>query len=187
MIILELDGVNGVALPPEGVADALVIRVGHGHGDEVEGAAHDVLVEEFMREVKVLQRGGARNEAAVVGVGGGREPVDVGSEDSLPFGHGEGGESRGEGRRHARRKLPLQTNMSQFWLYTTEMSIFDPPVWVARRFFTEQCLDDRVVLSRLQLRMQSLRVKYQCMQISHPLHIMSRQVLHYDGGSDRLH
>ncbi|KAJ7099779.1 hypothetical protein C8R44DRAFT_747695 [Mycena epipterygia] len=91
MIILELDGVNGVALPPEGVADALVMRVGRGCGDEVEGAAHDVLVEEFMREIKVLRRRGARNEAAVVGVGGGREPVDVGSEESSPFGHGEGG------------------------------------------------------------------------------------------------
>ncbi|KAJ7099763.1 hypothetical protein C8R44DRAFT_747682 [Mycena epipterygia] len=91
MIILELDGVNGVALPPESVADALVMCIGRGCGDEVEGAAHDVLIEEFMCEVKLARRREARNEAAVVGVGGGREPVDVSSEESSPFGHGEGG------------------------------------------------------------------------------------------------
>ncbi|KAJ7098968.1 hypothetical protein C8R44DRAFT_748034 [Mycena epipterygia] len=91
MVILELGDVRGIAFAPEGVADALVMRVRRGRGDEVEGAAHDVLVEEFM----------ARYEAAVVGLRGGREPVDVGSEESSPFGHGEGGECNGDGRRHS--------------------------------------------------------------------------------------
>ncbi|KAJ7116998.1 hypothetical protein C8R44DRAFT_738867 [Mycena epipterygia] len=66
VVILELGDVRGVAFAPEGVADALVMRVGRGRGDEVEGAAHRVLVEDFMRDLR--RRRGAHCDAAVIGV-----------------------------------------------------------------------------------------------------------------------
>ncbi|KAJ7098964.1 hypothetical protein C8R44DRAFT_748031 [Mycena epipterygia] len=84
VVILELGDIRGIALPPECVPDALVMRVGRRRRDEVEGAAHDILIEKFMRDLR--RRRGARCKA-VVGVGGGREPVDVCSKEGATFGY----------------------------------------------------------------------------------------------------
>ncbi|KAJ7113555.1 hypothetical protein C8R44DRAFT_741141 [Mycena epipterygia] len=64
----------------ECIPNTLVRHVGRGRRDEVESAAHDILIKEFMRKLQGLLR--QKHGAAVVCIEGGREPADVRSEES---------------------------------------------------------------------------------------------------------